>query len=173
MVALAQRPCAALWSWLIDQGSLTQRLRSRVGDGFALQVIAHGDQPLRRADAERMACGFPQAALIREVRLEAAGRAAIHAVTVIPASTRAAYPQLAALGTRPLGDALFDPAFIGAVTQREPFEVACLAPDHVLAERALAAAGVAPKAVWARRSVVRLGAAPLLIHECFVADWEW
>ena len=171
-VAAGVRP-GALWSWLTDEGSLTQRLRARVGDGFALQVLAESQEPLRRSDAERMGVAFPQQALIREVRLDAHGRGAIHAVTVIPQSTLEAHPELGALGDRPLGEAIFDPEVVGEVARREPFEVACLEPEHALAERALAALGEPRDALWARRSVVRLGAEPLLIHECFVADWDW
>jgi chorismate--pyruvate lyase len=171
-VAAGVRP-GALWSWLTDEGSLTQRLRARVGDGFALQVLAESQEPLRRSDAQRMGVAFPQQALIREVRLDAHGRGAIHAVTVIPQSTLEAHPELGALGDRPLGEAIFDPEVVGEVARREPFEVACLEPEHALAERALAALGEPRDALWARRSVVRLGAEPLLIHECFVADWSW
>jgi chorismate--pyruvate lyase len=175
-VAAAVRP-GALWSWLTDEGSLTQRLRARAGEGFALQVLAESYEPLRRSDAQRMGVPFPQDALIREVRLDADGRGAIHAVTVIPQSTIAAHPALAELGGRPLGEALFNPKdgaeLDGEVAQREPFEVACLEPDHALAERALIALGEPREQLWARRSVVRLGDEPLLIHECFVADWEW
>lgn len=164
-----------LWSWLVDQGSLTQRLRSRTGAGFSLRVLAESREPLRRADALRLGVVPTQGALIREVRLDVDGRAAIHAVTVIPASTLAAHPVLGTLGDRPLGDSLFDPGLVGATAQREPFEVAYLAPGHPLVDRALAAAAAAaPRAsVWVRRSVVRLGVEPLLIHECFLADWDW
>jgi len=175
-VASGARP-GPLWSWLTDEGSLTQRLKARVGDGFALQVLAESQEPLRRSDAQRMGVAFPQLALIREVRLDAHGRGAIHAVTVIPQSTIEEHPELSELGGRPLGEALFnkdfDPETIGEVARREPFEVACLEPDHALAERALIALGEPRERVWARRSVVRLGDEPLLIHECFVADWEW
>ena len=175
-VAIGARP-GALWSWLVDQGSLTQRLKARVGEGFALKVLAESREPLRRSDAQRMGVAYPQPALIREVRLDAGGRGAIHAVTVIPLSTIEAHPALGALGDRPLGEAIFndrpDPEVDGEPVRREPFEVACLEPDHALAERALAALGEPRDQVWARRSVVRLGAEPLLIHECFVADWGW
>lgn len=174
-VAPGARP-GALWSWLTDQGSLTQRLKARAGSGFALTVLAESQEPLRRSDAHRMGVVYPQPALIREVRLDADGRGAIHAVTVIPQSTLEAHPELGELGDRPLGEALFSggaDALDGEPAQREPFEVACLEPDHALAERALAALGEPRERVWARRSVVRLGAEPLLIHECFVADWDW
>lgn len=167
-LAVGARP-ARLWTWLVDEGSLTQRLKARAGDGFALQVIGEGAETLRRADAQRMGVAWPQDALIREVRLDVDGRGAIHAVTVIPRSTLDAHPELGALGERPLGEALF-----GADdARREPFEVACLGPDHALAERAIAALGEPRARIWARRSVVRLGADPLLIHECFVAEWDW
>lgn len=175
-VAVGARP-GALWSWLTDEGSLTQRLKARVGEGFALTVLAESHESLRRSDAHRMGVAYPQQALIREVRLDAGGRGAIHAVTVIPQSTLEAHPELGELGDRPLGEALFNnkdgAEFDGEVAQREPFEVACLDPDHALVERALRALGESREQVWVRRSVVRLGAAPLLIHECFVADWEW
>jgi len=171
-VSIAARP-AGLWSWLVDEGSLTQRLRTRAGAGFALTVLAESREALRRGDAQRLGVEPVQPALIREVRLDAGGRAAIHAVTVIPSTTLAAHPVLGTLGDRPLGEALFDPLLVGVVARREPFEVACLAAGHALVERALAAAGERRAMLWVRRSVVRLGDAPLLIHECFLADWDW
>ena len=167
-VAPALRP-AGLWSWLVDRGSLTQRLRARAGSGFALQVLAEQREALRRGDAQRLGVAPEQPALIREVRLDVDGRAAIHAVTVVPEVTRVALPMLAALGARPLGDALFE----RSDAERGPFEVACLAAAHPLAARAWAAAGETRARCWARRSVVRVGAHPLLIHECFLAEWEW
>jgi chorismate-pyruvate lyase len=167
-VAPARRP-TGLWSWLTDGGSLTQRLRTRGGSDFALRVLAEQREPLRRADAQRLAVAPDQAALIREVRLDVGGRAAIHAVTVVPEVTAAALPMLAALGARPLGDALFERDDV----VRGGFEVACLDAAHPLAARALAAAGEQRSRLWARRSVVSVGRHPLLIHECFLAEWEW
>jgi len=162
-VPVSARP-SALWSWLTDSGSLTQRLRDHAGISFRLHVLAERREPLRRTDAVRMQVEPEQQALIREVRLDADGRAAIHAVTVLPASTLAAHPELAALGARPLGEALFERADVA----RAPFEVACLGPSHPLAARALEAAGEQRARLWARRSVVRVAGQPLLIHECFL-----
>lgn len=164
----AARP-AGLWSWLVDSGSLTQRLREHAGTSFRLHVLAEQREPLRRTDALRMQVDAEQQALIREVRLDADGRAAIHAVTVLPASTLDLHPELATLGARPLGEALFERADVA----RAPFEVACLGPSHPLAARALAAAGEQRARLWARRSVVRVAGQPLLIHECFIAEWAW
>jgi chorismate--pyruvate lyase len=162
-VPLAARP-VALWSWLTDSGSLTQRLREHAGTSFRLHVLAEQREPLRHNDATRMQVAADQQALIREVRLDADGQAAIHAVTVIPASTLDQHPELATLGARPLGEALFERADVA----RAPFEVACLGPSHPLAARALAAAGQERARLWARRSVVRVAGQPLLIHECFL-----
>lgn len=162
-VPTAARP-PALWSWLTDSGSLTQRLREHAGTSFRLHVLAERREPLRRTDAVRMQVDAGQQALIREVRLDADGRAAIHAVTVLPSSTLAAHPELATLGARPLGEALFERDDV----VRAPFEVACLGPSHPLAARALEAAGESRARLWARRSVVRVAGQPLLIHECFL-----
>jgi len=162
-VPTAARP-AVLWSWLTDSGSLTQRLREHAGTSFRLHVLAEQREPLRHTDATRMQVDAEQQALIREVRLDADGRAAIHAVTVIPASTLSKLPELATLGARPLGEALFERDDVA----RAPFEVACLGPSHPLAARALAAAGEPRARLWARRSVVRVAGHPLLIHECFL-----
>jgi chorismate--pyruvate lyase len=164
-VPAARRP-DTLWDWLIESGSLTQRLRARTGAAFRLTRLAERFESLRAADAQRMGLTPPQQALLREVVLARDTTALVYAISVIPDATLAAHRWLAELGDRPLGEALFA---VPGVT-REPLEIARLAGAHPLAARALRAVGESRDAVWARRSVVRIGGHPLLIHEVFVTD---
>jgi chorismate--pyruvate lyase len=164
-VPVALRP-GSLWDWLVDDGSLTQRLRAAAGTGFGLARLGERFEDLRAADAERMGLAPPQRAWLREVVLTDGGRPFIYAITVIPESTLAAHRWLAELGDRPLGEAVF----AAPDASREPLEVARLAAAHPLAARALRATGVALEFVWARRSVLRVARRPLLVHECFVAE---
>ena len=72
--------------------------------------------------------------------------------------------QLAHLGNRPLGAALF----ADATMRRDEVEVACMRPTHRLFDTATAALGESPEMIWGRRSVFYVGGKPLLVNEVFL-----
>ncbi|MGE3295804.1 MAG: chorismate lyase [Porticoccaceae bacterium] len=150
-------------SWLLGQGSLTQRLVTASGGDFRVEILA---QALRRPLAEeRAALGLPerQVALVREVLLRGRGEPWVYARSVVPlAVLRGRYGFLRHLGTRPLGALLFRDAGIRRgtieVTQRTPPRCLSKTPDEPLA--------------WVRRSVFYLDQQPLLVAEMFLPGFR-
>ena len=149
--------------WLIDRGSLTDRVRERCA---ALRVELLFQGPRRAARDERFVAGWlGQRVFVREVFLTC-GRARVvfaHSVTQL-ANLRGAWRGLAGLGTRPLGAALFaDPK-----VRRRPLRFRRLDPRDELHVRACAATGRRLPALWARRSLFILGKSPILVTEIFL-----
>jgi chorismate lyase len=150
-----------LRGWLLDSGSLTSRLRTACGRGFRLELLGEAGEPVPN-DARGLLAG--DEARARRVRMYCGNSLCVCATTLIPGATLAGDPWLAALGDRPLGDALLERGGI----QRSPFEFARANPAHPLFTPALDGTDIRPAWVWARRSRFHLAAGPLLIYEMFL-----
>lgn len=150
-----------LRGWLEDSGSLTSRLRGACGAGFRLELLGEAEEAVP-GDARGVLSA--ETARARRVRMYCGEHLCVCATTLIPAATMAGDPWLAALGDRPLGDALLERGGI----QRSPFEFARANPAHPLFTPALEGTDIRPAWVWARRSLFRLAAGPLLIYEMFL-----
>jgi chorismate--pyruvate lyase len=112
--------------------------------------------------------GRQRYAWMREVRLLCNDDPWVFARTLIPLSSRQGRCQrLLHLGTRPLGEVLFnDPR-----SRRGEMEVARFRTEHVLHRRALDGTGQERlDPVWGRRSVFHLDGKPLLVCEVFLPD---
>jgi chorismate--pyruvate lyase len=165
--ALAGAP-AWLHPWLSDPGSLTARIVARCGS-FRVRVLGE-TRALPCAD-ERALIGLPPGrhAWTREVLLVADGVPVVFAHSVLaPNDLTGAWHMARAVGSRPLGAALFaDPGI-----RRGPLFAARLMPTHPLHRHARAATGAALPVLWARRSrFTRLGR-PLLVTEVFLPGIE-
>ena len=169
--ALQRELPAALGSWLIGTGSLTQRLQDECGPRF--RVVLRGQCWQRPLPSERAALGLSDRAyaLVRHVHLLCAQEAMVFGRTVMPAPTlRGARRRYASLGTRPLGAVLFsDPSVV-----RDVIEVASIPTGCGLHAAALDGAQRAPSVsaagdrMWGRRSVFFVEGYPLLVSELFL-----
>ncbi len=138
-------------SWIIETGSLTQRLKTCCPGAFSLEVIGEREVAMGADDARVMGLETGAAARVREVSLCCGGEPRIRAKSVLPRTTLDGPARsLDGIGTRPLGDALFTLAGV----ERGPIEVAHTADG------------------WARRSVFRIDGAPLLVGEWFLEALE-
>lgn len=139
-------------SWLMDPGSLTQRLIQRSRGQFRVEVLRQ--QWAVPTASERQALGMRcrEKALIREVQLIGKDQPWVYARSVLPATTLTGRQRLLAqIGTRPLGQMLFrDPSM-----RRSPLQIS---PLHLSTGQT----------AWARRSVFRLANKPLLVCEVFL-----
>lgn len=144
----ADRP--ANWSWIVEPGSLTERLEASLGTSLEverLSEISDGSGALRR-----------------EVRLYAAGRPLIYAVSHIPAILMERLEWVSSLGDKPLGARLFnDP---GAA--REDLFVARLESNDPLVARACEGLDRRLSPLWARRSRLVVDGNAMVIVECFL-----
>ncbi|WP_240615624.1 chorismate--pyruvate lyase family protein [Alteromonas facilis] len=107
-----------LANWLLDTGSLTERLQSMCRQ-FQVQVLCHQQQPQQTAGA-----GNP---FIRDVLLLGDGQPWVFARSVIPEAINNG--ELLDLGSQPLGQRIFnDPRFV-----RGEFELCSLSYERLLA----------------------------------------
>lgn len=174
-IAVATAPAAALWlpgtalncyegdaalrSWLLTPGLLTQRIREAAGDRYTMRVLHEGPAPHAPAG------GAP--GHLREIEMRCGGALWLYACTRVPAATLAAQPWLGRVGSRTLGEALGEH---DARLEREPFLFAMLPADAPEIARACALAGGAPRALWVRRSEFRADGAPFTLLEMFLPD---
>jgi chorismate--pyruvate lyase len=156
---------APLRDWLLDESSLTGRLRAVCAGDFAVRVLS---QAWRRPQTdERRLLGMKdhEFAFIRQVYLLCAGRPWVFARTVIPVRTLSgAERRLARLGSKPLGATLF----ADRTMERGGVELARIVPGHGLFNAAVAGLEERPREIWGRRSVFRLHDKPLLVGEIFL-----
>jgi chorismate--pyruvate lyase len=161
--ALAGAP-AYLHPWLSDPASLTARIVARC-DRFQVRVL--GEQRALPFTDERTLIGLPPGrhAWTREVLLLADGVPVVFAHSVLaPRDLIGAWHMAQAIGSRPLGAALFaDPCIC-----RGPLTSARLAPHHPLHRHACRALGEPLPTLWARRSRFCRLDRPLLVTEVFL-----
>jgi chorismate--pyruvate lyase len=156
---------AGLRHWLVDDSSLTRRLRCACPGRFRVELIAQRMERPMLSEARALARPPREIALVRQVWLLCDERPWVFARTVIPLpSLHGGLHRLAMLGTRPLGEVLFaDPRM-----QRQPLEIARVTPRHRLFHMATARTGAGDATLWGRRSVFRLQEMPLLVSEFFL-----
>lgn len=148
-------------SWLLDRGSLTQRLMALSGGQFRVQVLAQ-----RRAVprlSERRALGLPprQLALIREVILRGRDQPWVFARSVLPlASLTGPLRRWRKLDARPLGARLFSYPRL----RRGALEIASLRAAALPTDIGLTTATI----LWGRRSLFFVHGKPVLVCEIFL-----
>ena len=145
--------------WLLDPGSLTQRL-IRVSQGqFRVQVQRQGHHPAtvqERAALQLAGRAWP---FLREVLLLCHGEPWVFARTLIPCdSLRGPARALTWLGSKPLGAVLFNHPAV----RRGPIAV-CRVTGEGVSDRQAPSPGL-----WGRQSLFYLYAKPLLVSEYFL-----
>lgn len=165
--ALAGAPLY-LHPWLSDPGSLTARIVARCSR-FRLRVL--GEHRARPFADERTLIGLPAGrhAWTREVLLLADDVPVVFAHSVLaPRDLNGAWHMAQAIGSRPLGAALFaDPGIC-----RGPLSSARLTSNHPLHRHASTAVGLSLPTLWARRSRFCRLDRPLLVTEVFLPGIE-
>ena len=155
---------ARLRRWLLDRGSLTQRIQQR-SRRFAVELRRSSRGRANRDERGLVgATGRPQCA-VREVVLYGDGCAVVFAHSIADArALDGAWRLLRGLGSRPLGAALFaDPRVV-----RRPLRFRRVRAGHELHAGAGRALGTPPPQLWARRSLFEFRGARLLVTEVFL-----
>lgn len=147
--------------WLLDKGSLTQKLIAKAEGEFHVKVLRQSIRRVPFSDQQVLKLPTRQWAVVREVILYGQRMPWVYAYTVIPLSTlHGRLRRLHYLGNRSLGEQLFtDPSM-----QREPVQIAQLHPQQLPQQLQLSSP------TWGRRSVFRLSNKPLLVSEIFLPD---
>lgn len=135
--------------WLLDEGSLTKRLKSL--GRFSVEIINTGYGRPFLSEARVLGISTRQQVYIREVRLCVNGMAVVKARSIIPRSTLIGPErQLLKLNTKPLGEYLFNHSCM----QLGPIQIK---QGHVDNER-----------LWGRRRVFSINNKPVLVSEFFL-----
>lgn len=151
--------------WLLDTGSLTQRLQELCLE-FNVELLSLGRGRPQLNEAQAMDMATTQSALVRHVFLRCENQPLVFARTLIPDSTlTGAERRLAHLGNRPLGAVLFaDPHM-----QRSEVQLARICPGQKLFGEATKRMKKKPECIWGRRSMFWLNEKPLLVNEIFLS----
>jgi len=154
-----------LSNWLLDQGSLTARLKSCCQQ-FRVELLGQQQSFCSELEAnELIKAGEP--VLVREVLLYCDEVAQVFARSLLPISSLTGdEQQLANLGTQPLGQVLFNnPSLI-----RQRIELASFSIDTDVVKLALELKQKSRETLWGRRSVFMLENKPLMVAEVFLPD---
>lgn len=143
--------------WLLDESSLTDRLRRASGGDFRVELLRQCWARPRPDESRRLAVDPAQRALVREVLLVCGGVPWVYARSVLPAtSLTGPLYFLRRFGARSLGAELF--RFPGL--RRDGFELTRCAATH----------DTGP--LWGRRSVFILDDRRLLVSEFFLPTFR-
>jgi chorismate lyase len=154
-----------LRSWLLNETSITQRLRALCVKQFQVKVLTQRWQYPLLDEAPLLDIPLRQYARVREVYLCCEDQPWIFGRTVIPASTlRGKYRYLMGLGNRPLGSVLFSHHSV----RRCDLQLAYLRPKAPLYHLATSILDKTPPLLSARRSMFYLDDKPLLVTEVFL-----
>jgi chorismate lyase len=156
---------AYLRPWLLDTGSLTERLVAACRGNFRVQVFRQRHARPMLNEARVLGLKTSETALIREVLLHCNDVPWVYARTIIPRQTLTGRERkLAHLRSRSLGAVLFaDPS-----VERGEIELAALTPQDRLYAFAARACDELPPALWGRRALFRLNGKRLLVNEIFL-----
>ena len=159
----------SLKTWLLDEGSLTARLKGHCQD-FRVQVIGEQQQLCSAAEAcNLIKVGEP--VLVREVILYCDNVAQVFARSLLPLASLTGKEQaLANLGEQPLGQVLFNNPSL----QRLGLEVSSFSSDSSVAMLAKGFSNtqctseLVELELWGRRSIFMLDNKPLMVAEVFL-----
>jgi len=153
-------------NWLLDSGSLTQRLTQASGGEFRVEILRQAIMPTYTSEAIILGIPHRQQALVREVILMGRNTPWVFARSVIPLSTLSGrLRSLSKLDNRPLGALLFqDPNL-----HRSAMQVARINRQHRYLPPRLKATH---PDCWGRRSRFMLDSKPLLVSEVFLDPSE-
>ena len=152
--------------WLLDRGSLTQRLIAASDGQFQVRILAQGIAKPRRSEAQILCIANHHLAVVREVILYGNDQPWVYARSVLPLSSLTGrLTRLRKLDERPLGALLFaDPSM-----RRGKLELASVQPSKVALPLEL---GIFDTPLWGRRSVFYIADKPLLVSEIFLPTFS-
>tara|TARA_B100000767_G_scaffold158098_1_gene148542 strand:- start:5271 stop:5885 length:615 start_codon:yes stop_codon:yes gene_type:complete len=159
---------AEVQKWLLDQGSLTERLIKKSQNQFYVDVLRQIWGEADPGEKDLLGQIHPEPCLIREVLLYCHQQPWVYAKTVMPEkSLKDELAHLRSFDNQPLGQLLFNtPGLI-----RSPFEVAQFNAHHLPSDvqRLINNEAVSQ---WGRRSRFEVYGKPLLVSEIFLPAFQ-
>ncbi len=160
----SEKLSAKIRSWLLDEGSLTARLRVLHGDSFAVEPLDSGYVPILQSERTLLKLGSKQTAWARHVVLRGSGEPLILARSVLGGDSKDVESTLAELGTNSLGDYLFNAPNI----TKGVIEVASINSQTSLLASFPEVFLNCDQTLWARRCLYQIGLARLLVNEVYL-----
>lgn len=147
--------------YLLDNGSLTERLLAASDGDFKVELLHQGFAKATLSERKQLGIAGGQYAWVREVQLLCFGKPWVYARSVIPVSSlEGKLKHLRQLQNSSLGSLLFkDPAL-----KRGQFELCCLDAQPKFDKN------LDNARIYGRRSVFHLYNKPLLVAELFLPD---
>jgi len=149
-----------LWPFVVEAGSLTERLKTKVGSAFHVRVLEEGATPLAAEDAALLQAKPGEPGFMRQVYL--CGSEPLVYARSLAVGEGARWLQ--ELGDNPLGAKVFAEKGV----HRTPIQATHLSPGQPLFDAAAAGLSSKPMELWARRSLLTVKGATILIYECFL-----
>lgn len=154
---------ASVRHWLLDQGSLTQRLIAASSGQLQIKILHHHWQRPRASEARLLGMAHRELAIVREVTLQCHQQPWVFARSVIPASAISGrLRRLRTFSDSSLGSMLFSEPGM----RRQPFQVARIPTDYQLP---IATTG--NEALWGRRCRFELAGKAIMVSEIFLPDF--
>lgn len=155
----------AFRTWLVDEASLTARLKSAC-PSFSVRLVRSGYLRPNHDETAPLRLRKRGRAYVREVVLRCGERDVVFAHSVVPSdSLRGVWAQVTRLGTRPLGEALFRNPRVA----RGEIQFRRISHRHPLMQQVRhAGLPLTARTLWARRSVFALNGHPLMVTEVFL-----
>lgn len=152
--------------WLLDRGSLTQRLIDLSDGNFHVEILRQQIAYPTLSESRVLKLPLRQKAFIRQVALHSHGVPLVYARSVIPLKTLTGrLRSLRNLKNKPLGALLFK----DSAMKRGPIETGCT-KSYAYASQEFFNKTVTT--VWGRRSLFYLDKKPLLVSEQFMPDFD-
>jgi len=150
----------SLWSYVVEAGSLTERLKTKAGSAFHVRVLEEGVVPLLAEDAALLHAQAGEQGFMRQVYLCGSEPMVYARSLAVGEGAR----WLGELGDNPLGQKVFAEKDV----RRSPIEATHLSPGQPLYDAAVVQLSRKPAELWARRSLLTVKGAAILIYECFL-----
>lgn len=159
------KPPTDICRWLLDQGSLTQRLVAATRGNFRVAVLNAAWGTAGFSESKLLGLKNREAVFVREVILYCNNQPWVFARSVLPHRfLHTKNRHLRKLHSRPLGEVLF--ASVGM--QREDFEIARISSKQLNLPESLQQQSI----FWGRRCRFELNNQPLMVSEIFLDDFR-
>ena len=151
-----------LAGWLLEPGSLTQRLKETFDEPFSVSLIDQGLNAALLSDARCLNHPTDQYALIREVFLNIGNTTAVFARSTLPKNAAFKLQGLTRLGNKPLGEIIFSYPDLQRV-KLEFAKVAVSQLSPMMQEKLLGCSYI-----WGRRNSYQIHGCTFLVSEFFL-----
>ena len=150
---------------MVDEGSLTRRLKALCPDRFAVDVLGMEWARPDYSEASLLSIPPTQRVLLRQVHLRCGQRLCVYARSLIPLRTLSSrHRRLRYLGNKPLGEYLFASPGL----ERSRIEWSRLNPASRQYRHAVPDPDSTHDNIWGRRSLFLIDQYPLLVSEFFL-----